>query len=76
MARPHLGPDHDRTLVAWFQNFNRSWPRLRERYDERFYRMWKFFLLASAGNLRARVNHLWQFVFSKHGIVGGYPAVR
>lgn len=72
----HLGPDHDRTLMAWFQNFDRSWPTLRERYDERFYRMWKFFLLASAGNLRARANHLWQFVFSKHGLVGGYAAVR
>jgi cyclopropane-fatty-acyl-phospholipid synthase len=71
-----LGPDHDKTLVAWFQNFDRSWPRLRERYDERFYRMWKFFLLASAGNYRARVNHLWQFVFSKKGLVGGYATVR
>jgi cyclopropane-fatty-acyl-phospholipid synthase len=72
----NLGPDHDKTLVAWWQNFEQSWPRLRDRYDERFYRMWRFFLLASAGNFRARASHVWQLVLSKHGIVGGSPAVR
>jgi cyclopropane-fatty-acyl-phospholipid synthase len=72
----NLGPDHDKTLVAWSRNFDRSWPQLRERYGERCYRTWKFFLLASAGNYRARVNHLWQYVFSKNGLVGGYAVVR
>ena len=28
------------------------------------------------GTFRARVNHLWHFVLSKQGLVGGYSAVR
>jgi cyclopropane-fatty-acyl-phospholipid synthase len=72
----NFGPDYDRTLVAWCRNFERNWPALRARYDDRFYRMWRFYLLACAGTFRARVNHLWQFVLSRHGIQGGYAAVR
>jgi cyclopropane-fatty-acyl-phospholipid synthase len=72
----NFGPDYDKTLVAWFANFDRNWPGLRGSYDERFYRMWKFYLLACAGTFRARINHLWHFVLSKKGIVGGYQAVR
>ena len=48
-----------------------------EKYDERFYRMWKYFLLSSAGAFRARSkSQLWQIVLSKKGIVGGYKSVR
>lgn len=72
----NFGPDYDRTLRAWFANFDRNYPRLRDRYDERFYRMWRFYLLACAGTFRARVNHLWQFVLSKSGLIGGYEPVR
>jgi cyclopropane-fatty-acyl-phospholipid synthase len=72
----NFGPDYRKTLVAWFQNFDRNWPALRATYGERFYRMWKFYLLACAGTFGARVSHLWHFVLSKHGIVGGYEAVR
>ncbi len=72
----NFGPDYDKTLRAWFENFDRNYPQLKDRYDERFYRMWKFYLLACAGTFRARVNHLWHFVLSKHGVVGGYQAVR
>jgi cyclopropane fatty-acyl-phospholipid synthase-like methyltransferase len=57
-------------------NFDQNWPRLRDSYGERFYRMWRFYLLTCAGTFRARTNHLWQFVLSKQGIVGGYEAVR
>jgi len=72
----NFGPDYDRTLRAWFANFDANYPRLRASYDERFYRMWKFYLLACAGTFRARVNHLWHFVLSKQGLIGGYQAVR
>ncbi len=72
----NFGPDYDKTLVAWFANFDRNWPALRSHYDDRFYRMWKFYLLGCAGTFRARINHLWHFVLSKRGVVGGYEAVR
>src|SRR5262249_38031196 len=61
----NFGPDYDKTLMAWCANFERNWPSLRPSYDERFYRMWRFYLRACAGTFRARVTNLWQFVLSK-----------
>ncbi len=55
-----FGPDYDRTLLCWHRNFEEAWPELKERYDERFHRMWRYFLLSSAGSFRARKNQLWQ----------------
>ena len=63
------------TLIAWFTNFNRAWPKLKEKYGERFYRQWKYYLLASAGNFKARKNQLWQVVLSKKGVPGGYELI-
>jgi cyclopropane-fatty-acyl-phospholipid synthase len=72
-----FGSDYDKTLMAWFKNFNESWDKIKNKYDERFYRMWKYFLLSSAGAFRARTkNQLWQIVLSKNGVPGGYNAVR
>lgn len=72
----NFGPDYDRTLMAWHHNFNQHWPELQGEYGERFYRMWVYYLLSSAGSFRARNNQLWQFVLSKKGVLGGYEAVR
>jgi cyclopropane-fatty-acyl-phospholipid synthase len=75
----NFGPDYDKTLSAWCVNFEKSYARderLRASYDERFRRMWRFYLLACAGTFRARVDHLWHFVLSKKGLRGGYEAVR
>lgn len=63
----NLGEDYDPTLMAWWQRFDAAWPRLRERYGEPFYRMWKFYLLASAGAFRARSQQLYQIVFTRRG---------
>ena len=71
-----FGPYYDRTLLAWRENFDRAWPQLRERYNERFQRMWRFYLSASAATFRARRDQLWQIVFSPRGVPGGYVAVR
>jgi cyclopropane-fatty-acyl-phospholipid synthase len=68
----NFGADYDRTLVAWARNFERAWPALRNRFDERFRRMWRYYLLTSAGTFRARRTQLWQIVFSKRGLEGGY----
>jgi cyclopropane-fatty-acyl-phospholipid synthase len=38
--------------------------------------MWRYFLLSSAGSARARRNQLWQIVYSKRGLDGGYESVR
>lgn len=72
----NFGPDYDRTLLAWHHNFERNWSRISARFDERFHRMWRFFLLSSAGSFRARSNQLWQLVLSKRGIDSGYNSLR
>ena len=68
----NFGADYDRTLLAWFANFDAAWPALRERYGETFYRMWKYYLLSCAGAFRARDAQLWQLVLSPRGVEGGY----
>jgi len=68
----NFGADYDRTLMAWHKNFEASWPQFKDQFSERFYRMWRYYLLSCAGAFRARDIQLWQFVLSKKGITGGY----
>ncbi len=68
----NFGADYDKTLMAWYANFVSVWPALRETYGERFQRMWRYYLLTCAGSFRARRSQLWQLVFSKRGVPGGY----
>lgn len=72
----NFGAYYDNTLMAWYKNFVHHWEELKSQYDERFYRMWTYYLLSCAGSFRARVTQLWQIVFSKNGIMGGYNAPR
>jgi cyclopropane-fatty-acyl-phospholipid synthase len=73
----NFGQDYDKTLMAWYTNFERNWDKIKNQYSERFFRMWKYFLLSSAGSFRSRRrNQLWQIVLSKNGIPGGYQSVR
>lgn len=133
----NFGQDYSPTLIAWYNNFERNWPKIRtmlfeknrlaekdkkikirstikknkiagKRSDEIrdqlrkvnengtsgeenntsagsdvdnevadvFFRMWKFYLLFSAGAFRARRFNLWQVVFTKNGMLGGYLSER
>jgi len=72
----NFGVDYDKTLMAWFSNFDGNWNKLKNRCTERFYRMWKYYLLISAGSFRARHNQLWQIVLSKRGVRNGYKSIR
>ncbi len=72
----NFGADYDKTLMAWYHNFTEHWDRIKSHYDERFFRMWIFYLLSSAGAFRARNLQLWQIVLSKQGLLGGYQAPR
>jgi cyclopropane-fatty-acyl-phospholipid synthase len=67
-----FGQDYDKTLMAWHENFQNNLSKLKGSYDERFQRMWKYYLLMCAGSFRARRNQLWQLVLTKNGIRGGY----
>lgn len=72
----NFGPDYDPTLLAWLKNFEDSWESIKDNYDETFYRMWRYYLNASAASFRSRKNHVWQIVLTKPLHVGGYEAVR
>lgn len=72
----NFGVHYDKTLMAWHKNFVDNWDSLKEKYDERFYRMWVYYLLMSAGSFRARHNQLWQIVLTKKGLKGGYDSIR
>ena len=72
----NFGPDYDRTLMAWWENFDAAWPRLQAKYGERFYRMWKYYLMCSAGSFRSRQGQLWQLILTKRERTGPYRSVR
>jgi len=71
-----FGPDYDRTLMAWWQRFDRAWPELRAHYGQRFYRMWRYYLLSCAGFFRSRRGQLWQLVLVPPGRRAVYRSVR
>jgi cyclopropane-fatty-acyl-phospholipid synthase len=72
----NIGADYDRTLMAWYENFLRCWPNMSRRYDERFKRMFTYYLNACAGAFRARNIQLWQVLFSPHGVEDGIRVYR
>jgi cyclopropane-fatty-acyl-phospholipid synthase len=63
----NIGPDYDPTLMAWWENFDRTYPEIAARYDRKFYQAWKFYLLAAAGASRSRDGQLYQMVLTKTG---------
>ncbi|KAF0110341.1 MAG: cfa2 [Chloroflexi bacterium] len=63
----NIGPHYDPTLMAWHANFEKAWPELKQKYGDRFYRMWRYYLLSSAGGFRSRSQQLWQIVFTRFG---------
>ncbi|VVC77180.1 Cyclopropane-fatty-acyl-phospholipid synthase [Aquicella siphonis] len=68
----NFGADYAKTLMAWHANFDANWDKLKQHYDDRFYRMWSYYLLSCAGAFRARSIQLWQIIFSTQGVPGGY----
>ncbi len=72
----NFGADYDRTLMAWFDTFQQSWPEIKSNYDDRFYRMFTYYLNACAGAFRARNIQLWQVLLSPKGVEGGIRVSR
>lgn len=50
----NFGQDYDPTLMAWNENFQKNYDGLKDKYDERFKRMWEYYLLMCAGTFRSR----------------------
>jgi cyclopropane-fatty-acyl-phospholipid synthase len=68
----NFGAYYDKTLMEWMKNVDQSWDQLKDNYNKRFYRMWRFYLLTSAAQFRSRRTQLWQIVMSKRGVDGVY----
>jgi cyclopropane-fatty-acyl-phospholipid synthase len=61
-----LGPHYARTLKDWRDNFNARLDRIRELgYDERFIRMWEFYLCYCEGGFLERTVGAVQIVLNK-----------
>ncbi len=72
----NIGPHYDKTLVAWWENFRAKWPAPQTPEENRFFRMWKYYLLCCAGGFRSRGLQVWQFVLSPRGVPEGYVFAR
>ena len=55
------------TLTEWIRNFERNSPRLDgDRFDERFKRMWRYYLECAAAAAFASAAALYQILFAKN----------
>jgi len=64
----NIGPHYAPTLMAWWENFNAGYDTLDHSvYDDRFYRLWRYYLLAATGASSSRKGQLWHFVMTKFG---------
>lgn len=71
----NFGAFYDQTLLSWYDNFCNHWPKLKNKYDDRFFRIWVYYLNSCAGAFRSRYLQLWQIVLSPEGIKGGYKRI-
>jgi len=68
----NYGHYYSSTLMAWQRNFERNWAAIRalkskHPFDERFRRMWNYYLMASKAAFDAESLLLWQIVMTKSG---------
>ncbi len=59
-----IGSHYERTLLAWRANVEHHWQELSQAHNERFFRMWRYYLSASAASFRARRNDVWQVLLA------------
>ena len=64
-----------KTLLYWYDNFNKEINTIEEMFDERFVRMWKMYLIACAALFNNGYLNLHQIVFSK-GVNNKIPMTR
>jgi cyclopropane-fatty-acyl-phospholipid synthase len=62
----NLGPDYDKTLMCWHEQFQSHYAAGTIERPVLFKRMWEFYLVYCAAGFRARTIQLYQFVLTKH----------
>ncbi|AYV78226.1 MAG: cyclopropane-fatty-acyl-phospholipid synthase [Edafosvirus sp.] len=71
----NFGPYYDKTLMAWYKNYEDAIKNGKIKNNKKFYRMWRYYLLTCAACFRARSTQLWQIILSK-GNRNLYECVR
>ena len=62
----NFGYDYHRTLREWYKNFDSNWEKIKKiGYNERFYKLWVYYLLFCSAMFKCRDISVHQFVFSK-----------
>ena len=61
-----FGLDYAATLKQWREDFAKAWPQLTTMgFDERFRRMWNYYLSYSEAGFRAGTIDVRQMVFAR-----------
>ena len=58
--------DYHLTMNCWHENFLKNWDNIKDNYDERFFRLWKFYLTCAPATALVNTQHLWQIVLQKN----------
>lgn len=66
---------YHRTLQHWIVNFENNIDQVKEKFDDRFIRMWRLYLNACAANFTAGISDLHQFLITK-GVNNELPITR
>jgi len=62
-----FGQDYSHTLRIWFDQFNAAWPSIQKfGFDNRFRRMWNYYLAACAASFRYKNTDVIQFTLTKN----------
>ena len=64
-----------KTLEHWAENFEKNLDCIREKYDERFIKMWRLYLNSCAASFRTSDLNIHQIIFSK-GLNNELPMTR
>lgn len=61
-----FGADYGRTLLAWDRSFTDNWSKIRTLgFDDRFYRMWRYYLHYCAAGFRSGRLDVVQFTLAR-----------
>ncbi|KOA19280.1 cyclopropane-fatty-acyl-phospholipid synthase [Clostridium homopropionicum DSM 5847] len=66
---------YKKTLLCWNENFQNNLDKIREKFDDKFIRMWELYLCSCAASFNNGVIDLHQIVFTK-GVNNDLPMTR
>jgi cyclopropane-fatty-acyl-phospholipid synthase len=66
LDRHAFGIDYARTLAQWHRDFEGTWPQIAAQgFDERFRRLWRFYLAYCEAGFRAGATDVYHFLLEK-----------